>query len=143
MSAASSLGKSHLLLGLFGLLMGYSLYFIGFSNYDEVHKLFLLEDLRLLLTFAGAVLLAAVGFAVAARGRSLPGKKIHKGTIIGGVIFGAGWAISGACPSIALVQLGSGYLPALATVAGIITGIWLFKKLKPKYFRWDTGACEL
>jgi hypothetical protein len=47
--------RSHLFLGLFGLLMGMSLTFIGFADYGELHRMFVFADLRLLLVFAGGV----------------------------------------------------------------------------------------
>lgn len=138
----NSAGKYHLYFGLFGLLMGFSLARIGFSDFGEVHRLFTLVDLRLFFTFAGAVVFAMIGFLVFARGQSLPKKKIHPGTLAGGVLFGTGWALTGACPSIALVQIGSGYLPAAATALGILVGAWLYKKVHTRFFRWDSGACE-
>jgi hypothetical protein len=42
------------------------------------------------------------------------------------VVFGLGWALSGACPGIVLVQLGEGRLMAGLTLGGIFGGTWLF-----------------
>ena len=36
------------------------------------------------------------------------GKDLNKGTIIGGIIFGVGWAITGACPGPIFAQIGAG-----------------------------------
>lgn len=135
--------KSHVKMGTFGLIMGYSLAQMGFADFGEVHRLFALIDLRLLLTFGTGVMLAMVGFAVLARGKKLPKKFLHKGTIMGGILFGIGWAVTGACPSIALVQLGQGYLPAIFTIFGILSGVWFYPKVHARYFRWDTGACNI
>ena len=138
-----SSSKYHLIFGVFGLSMGFALARIGFGDYSEVHKLFTLIDLRLLFTFAFAVVIAMLGFQLLARGKSLPQKKIHPGTAIGGVLFGTGWAITGACPSIALVQLGMGYIPAVATGVGIFAGAYLYKKVHARFFRWDAGSCDV
>lgn len=135
--------KYHFLLGFFGLIIGFCLHFIGFSDFGEVHKLFTFADLRLLLTFMGAVGLAMIGFAVLARGKKLPTKPLHKGTVPGGMLFGAGWAITGSCPAIVLVQLGEGKIPAFATIIGMLLGVWIFRRLKPKYFRWSASDCSL
>lgn len=135
-------GRPHTVFALFGLVMGFSLSCIGFSNYDELHKMFSFVDLRLFFTFAGAVALAMAGFAILARGHTLPAKPFHKGTIAGSVLFGVGWAVSGACPGIALVQLGEGQVPALATVLGIASGVWLYRRIRARFLRWDTGGCE-
>lgn len=135
---------SHILkFSFFGLLMGFILGRVGFSDFAEVHRLFTLTDLRLLFTFGGAVMLAMLGFAVLARGEKLAPKKIHKGTVIGGMLFGAGWAITGACPSMALIQLGQGYLPAVFTAFGILFGAWVYPRIHARFFSWDTGACNI
>lgn len=134
--------KSYLKFSFFGLAMGFIVARIGFADYSEVHKLFTFTDLRILLTFIFAVLFSMVGFLVLAYGKKLPKKKVHKGTIPGGILFGMGWALTGACPSIAVIQLGYGFTPAAITVAGIMVGSWIYRIVHRRYFRWDTGACE-
>jgi hypothetical protein len=135
--------RAHVLMGAFGLLMGMSLTYIGFADFGELHRMLVFADLRLLFTFAGGVALSFLGFALLARGKKLPPKPLHKGTIAGGVLFGIGWAITGACPSVALIHLGQGYLPALATMTGIAVGVWSYRRAHARYFRWSTGACEV
>ncbi|MDX5151275.1 MAG: YeeE/YedE thiosulfate transporter family protein [Acidiferrobacterales bacterium] len=134
--------KFHLRYGFFGLFMGFVIARIGFADYGEVHRLFTLVDLRMLIAFAGAVLFAMVGFLILARNHNLQEKFLHKGTIPGGVMFGAGWAVTGSCPSIALVQLGAGYLPSIVTMVGILIGAWTYKVMNGRVFYIDSGACE-
>lgn len=133
--------KVHFLHGLFGLAMGYALSRIGFTNYAEIHKMFIFADFRMFLTFAGAVVISMVGFAVLARGEHTARKAYSKGTILGSVLFGVGWAISGACPSIALVQLGEGRLAAAFTVLGILLGVWTYRRVAMGALKFDTGVC--
>ena len=132
----------HLRYGFFGLFMGFVIARIGFADYGEVHRLFTLVDLRMLIAFAGAVLFAMVGFFILARNHQLQEKFLHKGTIPGGMMFGTGWALTGSCPSIALVQLGAGYLPAIVTMVGILVGAWTYKVMNGRVFYIDSGACE-
>ena len=132
----------HLRYGFFGLFMGFVIARIGFADYGEVHRLFTLVDLRMLVAFAGAVLFAMVGFFILARNHKLQEKFLHKGTIPGGMMFGTGWALTGSCPSIALVQLGAGYLPAIVTMVGILIGAWTYKVMNGRVFYIDSGACE-
>jgi uncharacterized membrane protein YedE/YeeE len=143
MTTAKLLYK-HAIFGAFGLVMGFSLSRIGFADFGEVHRMFTLVDPRLLLTFAGAVALAMGAFLVfpAGRRRGLARKPVHKGTVIGGILFGTGWAVTGACPSIGLVQLGEGHLVAAFTIVGIMVGTWSYSWVHRRYLRWDTGACE-
>ena len=122
--------------------MGFVIARIGFADFGEVHRLFTLVDLRMLLTFAGAVGLAMLGFLILAHGHKLQEKFLHKGTVPGGMMFGTGWAITGSCPSIALVQFGAGYMPAAVTMVGILIGAWVYKEMNGRVFYIDSGACE-
>ncbi|AUD00895.1 DUF6691 family protein [Spirosoma pollinicola] len=53
-------------------------------------------------------------------------KKFHKGQIYGGLLFGLGWAITGACPGPLFAQIGSGYLVVLITLLSAVAGTWLY-----------------
>jgi hypothetical protein len=129
-------------MGGYGLALGFSLSFIGFADWGEVHRMFTLTDLRLLFTFGGAVVLTAVGFAVFGRGRSFGSRPLHRGTIAGGVLFGVGWAICGACPGASFAQLGEGRVVALVTIAGIFAGVRLHAVARPRWLSWEQGSCE-
>jgi uncharacterized membrane protein YedE/YeeE len=128
------------LTALLGLAMGFGLSRIGFSDFGEVHRMFTFRDFRLLLTFAFAVALTMVGTRLLARRREAHGP-VHAGTIGGGVLFGIGWALTGACPSIAWVQLGEGKVLAALTLAGMLAGTWLYPAVHRRFFRWDSGSC--
>ncbi|MEW5849812.1 MAG: DUF6691 family protein [Myxococcota bacterium] len=133
------------LVGVVGLALGFSLSRIGFSSYDEVHRMFTFADLRLLFTFMSGVTLLGLVWLVA-RALRLPTpsdrRPLHRGTVVGGMVFGVGWAISGACPGIAFVQVGEGQLGALLTLAGMFVGNAVYSRIHEKYFRWDPGTCE-
>jgi hypothetical protein len=124
-----------------GLMLGYTVANIGFGDYAELNRMFTFQDLRMLFSFAGAVAIIIVVFAVL-RVRRTPGR-IHAGVVPGAVMFGTGWAISGGCPAIPIIQVASGYLPALVTIAGVIVGVRLCRWANGKYFRLDRGSCGL
>jgi len=123
----------------FGLLLGFSLSHIGFGDFGEVHRMFTFADLRLVLTFGGAVALCAAGFATLTRRWQFVRRRVQPASIAGGVVFGLGWALAGACPGIVLVQLGEGQLQALLTLGGILGGTWLFGVVQR---RWGVGVTE-
>lgn len=133
--------KEHFLHGLFGLAMGYALSRIGFTNYAEIHKMFIFADFRMFLAFAGAVGICMVGFALLDRRRTIARKPYSKGTIPGSILFGVGWAITGSCPSIALVQIGEGRLAAAFTVLGILAGVWAYRRAGSGALKFDSGVC--
>jgi uncharacterized protein len=132
----------HLRIGAFGLALGFVLGQAGFSDFGEMQRMFLLENGRLLLTYLGGVAVAGVGFALlGSRGPTLPARPIHAGTVPGGVLFGAGWALTGGCPGVLLVQLGEGKALALATGLGVVLGTWMAQRIRERV-RWDTGSCS-
>ena len=47
--------------------------------------------------------------------------------ILGGVVFGAGWALTGTCPGTGLAQIGEGQTLAVFTVAGMVLGAWAYR----------------
>lgn len=59
-------------------------------------------------------------------------KQFSKGQIIGGTIFGMGWALSGACPGPLYALLGAGYASILVVIASALLGTWLYSYFKPK-----------
>ena len=137
--------KKYLIYAFLGTFMGYVLTRIGFANYDELHKMFVLEDLRMMIAFAGSVALAMIAsllIRLKYKNYPLQQKIFQPGTIPGSMLFGFGWAVSGACPSLVFVQLGEGKIPAVMTLVGIYVGVVLYKKIHSKYFMWDVGACS-
>ncbi|MGO3707771.1 MAG: YeeE/YedE family protein [Mesonia hippocampi] len=52
--------------------------------------------------------------------------------LIGGILFGLGWALAGACPGPMFVLLGAGYLPILVVILGAVIGTWLYGMLRDK-----------
>jgi uncharacterized protein len=133
-------GGAHLRAAFLGLSLGAVLARIGFHDYREVHRMFVFADRRLFYTFVAAVAFSALGFLLIGGARAR--RAFHRGIVPGSVLFGLGWALTGACPAIALVQLGHGYLPAVATAAGILFGTFLYRVVHRRWFRWDPGSCD-
>jgi uncharacterized membrane protein YedE/YeeE len=141
--------RPYLSVAIFGLTLGVVISASGLSDWGEVHRMFSLglgrggpgpEELRLVLAFGGAVVLSVVGFRVLARHDELPSKPVRPGTVPGAILFGAGWALVGACPGAALVQLGEGKLGAVASLAGMLAGAWLHDALR-KRLGWARHSC--
>ena len=126
-----------------GLAFGFALHRVGFASWDEVHKMLRLTDLRMLVGFAIAVGLLALAWLVVfwiKHPRWAP-RRYHPGVIPGAILFGLGWALTGACPGAALAQIGAGYPLALATLAGIVLGNYAYPYFHARHFRWPTSSC--
>lgn len=124
-----------------GLALGYTVTNIGFGDYAELNRMFTFQDLRMFLSFAGAVVIIVCVFALL-RVRRTPGR-IHAGVVPGAVLFGTGWAISGGCPAIPIIQVASGYLPAVVTIVGVAVGIRLCRWANARYVQVDSGSCGM
>ena len=59
-------------------------------------------------------------------------KTFHKGQIYGGLLFGFGWAMTGACPGPLFAQIGSGYNVVIVSLLSAIAGTWTFGLLRDK-----------
>jgi uncharacterized membrane protein YedE/YeeE len=62
----------------------------------------------------------------------VPDKTFDKGQIYGGILFGIGWAITGACPGPLFAQIGSGFLAVVVTLLSAIAGTWTYGLLRPR-----------
>ena len=57
-------------------------------------------------------------------------KKFNKGQIYGGLIFGLGWGLTGACPGPLFAQIGMGALVVIVILLSAIAGTWVYGKYR-------------
>jgi uncharacterized membrane protein YedE/YeeE len=117
---------------IFGLVLSWS----GMTNPDVLRDGLLFRDAYLMLFFVSALVTAFAGLRVlkVLRARSLlTGEPVsfapvrpQRHHVTGSLLFGTGWAIAAVCPGPVAAQLGQGVPWALATMAGLVLGIWLF-----------------
>jgi uncharacterized protein len=62
----------------------------------------------------------------------IPEKKFHNGLWIGGLLFGFGWAFTGACPGPLYAQIGSGFTIVIVTLCSALAGTWVYSDSKDK-----------
>ena len=60
----------------------------------------------------------------------MPKKVYHSGIITGSLIFGFGWALTGACPGPIYAQIGTGSLVTIATLLAALVGAFSYEYLK-------------
>lgn len=125
-----------LFLGL-GLVFGLALSRSGAADYNFIQGMFLFTNFQLYGIIGTAVVLTAPGLWLLKRyGRTASGAPIswapkpgHRGNVVGGAIFGVGWAITGMCPGPILVNVGEGKLYAVAALLGALVGAGAFGSL--------------
>lgn len=59
-------------------------------------------------------------------------KKFSKGQILGGLLFGLGWAMTGACPGPLFAQIGAGVGSIVVVIISALAGTWTYGLLKEK-----------
>jgi uncharacterized membrane protein YedE/YeeE len=123
-----------LLYVLLGTLFGFVLSRSGAADYNFIQAMFLFESVQLYGIMGTAVVLTAPGLWLIKRyGRTVSGRPIeielkpgHRGNIVGGLLFGAGWSMAGMCPGPMIVNIGEGKIYALAALAGALVGAAVF-----------------
>lgn len=53
-------------------------------------------------------------------------RPFHRGQILGGLIFGAGWAMTGACPGPIYAQIAAGFPVVVVVLLSAIAGTWVY-----------------
>lgn len=59
-------------------------------------------------------------------------KQFHKGQIYGGLLFGLGWALTGACPGPLFAQIGTGATVVSVTLLSAVAGTWVYGRYREK-----------
>lgn len=115
---------------VFGVLMQRS----EVLRYDRQLGALLLEDMTIVKFMLSAIVVGSVCiYALLGIGLvSLSIKSTILGTnLVGGVVFGIGWALLGYCPGTAVGALGEGKVDALVGMIGMVFGAVLFAELYP------------
>ena len=126
---------------ILGITFGFVLTRSEVISWFRIQKMFRFEEAYMYLIIATAVFVGAISVLILKRfglksvnkeELDFSGKVLNKGTIIGGIIFGIGWAITGACPGPIYAQIGAGEYAAVSTLVGALSGSLLYNILKEK-----------
>ena len=116
-----------------GTAFGLTLSRSGAADFEFVRGMFLFTNLQLYGIIGVAVAVTAPGlWWLKRQGHTLASKPVHRGNLVGGALFGVGWALTGMCPGPIFVNLGEGKLYALPVLAGALVGTWLYGKTRAK-----------
>ena len=126
---------------LIGIYFGIVLIKSEVASWFRIQSMFRFEEAHMYLVICAAIAVGVVSIIIIKLlgQKTLAGdpiefkdKPFQKGTILGGAMFGMGWAITGACPGPIFAQMGSGEYLALCSFAGAFLGVYLYALLKPK-----------
>tara|TARA_A100001391_G_scaffold71647_2_gene45702 strand:+ start:443 stop:1057 length:615 start_codon:yes stop_codon:yes gene_type:complete len=129
-ASSSSASSRQLLLGLFfGVLFGFLLQKGGVAKFHVLIGQLLLDDFTVVKVMLSAVVVGMLGIHGMHRLKLV---ELHikptrlLSNIVGGLLFGVGFALSAYCPGTGAAALGQGNYDALAMIAGMIAGSYLF-----------------
>jgi uncharacterized protein len=114
---------------LIGIAFGAALEQAGLGNARKLAGQFYLTDFTVLKVMLSAILTAMLGTFWLGRLGLVDASRIYVPEtylwpqLVGGLIFGLGFALAGLCPGTACVSAGSGRLDGLAAVGGIFAGV--------------------
>lgn len=125
------------ILGLItGILFGFLLQKGRVLRFEKQVGAMLLKDMTIFKFMLSAILVGMVGIQLLASAEiiSLSHKATNLGgVLVGGALFGCGWAVMGFCPGTAIGALGEGRWHAAFAVAGMVAGAAVYAELYPLF----------
>jgi uncharacterized protein len=137
-----SRGMQWMTAGLSGLLLGIGLILSGMANPAKVIGFLDVAgpwDPSLGLVMGGGLVVGSIGFTLLKKqSKTLSGeplnlpasRKIDLRLILGSVLFGIGWGVTGICPGPGLVLLGAGIPEGVIYVASLLAGMTLYSLIE-------------
>ena len=134
-TAAKESGASLLNYLVLGVAFGIVLVKAEIVSWFRIQEMFRLDSFHMYGVIGSAIAVGALSIWLIKRFgiRTIAGERVaiapkpfHKGQIYGGLLFGLGWAITGACPGPLFAQIGSGFWVVSVTLLSALAGTWLY-----------------
>jgi uncharacterized membrane protein YedE/YeeE len=125
----------------FGILFGIILIKSQVVSWFRIQEMFRFQAFHMYGIIGSAVVVGAISILIikklklkASDGTSidLTPKAFTKGTLTGGIIFGFGWALTGACPGPLYALVGSGYSVILIALLSAVAGTLVYGLLRKR-----------
>lgn len=126
---------SYIKYALVGIVFGIVFVKAEIISWFRIQEMFRLQSFHMYGVIGTAVVVGAISvwlikrFNVKTMGGepiTFQPKTFNKGQIIGGLIFGLGWAMTGACPGPLFAQIGTGALVISVVLVSAIAGTWVY-----------------
>ena len=124
-----------------GILFGIILVKAEVISWFRIQEMFRLQSVHMYGVIGSAVITGIISVQIIKRFNiktihgeeiELPLKKFNKGQIYGGLLFGFGWALTGACPGPMFAQIGTGALVVIVALLSAIAGTWVYGLIREK-----------
>ncbi|UEG51875.1 MULTISPECIES: DUF6691 family protein [Mucilaginibacter] len=126
---------------LVGICFGIILIKSEVISWFRIQEMFRLQSFHMYGIIGSAIVVAMIAIVLIKRFNIktiyqepivIPDKKFNWGYVYGGLIFGLGWALTGACPGPLFAQIGSGILVTTVTLLSALAGTWVYGLLREK-----------
>jgi uncharacterized protein len=127
--------------GLIGTLFGLVFVKAEIISWFRIQEMFRLDSFHMYGVIGSAVIVGMLSVQLIKRLKiktltgdpiAIAPKQFSKGQVYGGLLFGCGWAITGACPGPLFAQIGAGYTVVAVTLLSAILGTWVYGAIRAK-----------
>lgn len=124
-----------------GMIFGIVFVKAEIISWFRIQEMFRFESFHMYGVIGPAVVVGMISVQIikARKAKSIEGeaivihdKEFSKGQVYGGLIFGLGWAITGACPGPLFAQIGAGFTVVIVTFLSAVLGTWVYGKYRDK-----------
>ena len=125
-----------------GVFFGVVLYKSEAASWYRIYEMFQFKSFHMYGIIGSAVVLGILVVQLIKRNKLkayngsdivfCPKECSYSRYIYGGILFGLGWALVGACPGPMFTLLGAGYIPILIVIVSSIAGTFLYGKLRSR-----------
>ena len=125
-----------------GIILGITLYKAEAVSWFRIFEMFHFQSFHMFGIITSAIVLGVIIVQIIKRThmKSVEGKEIvippkdrsFPRYIIGGFIFGCGWALAGVCPGPMFILMGSGYTVFVVFLLSAMTGTYFYGKIRSK-----------
>lgn len=126
---------------IFGIAFGIILTKAEVISWFRIQEMFRFQSFHMYGIIGSAVVVGIISIfllkkfnVLTTNGEKLnfPIKPYNKGVIFGGVLFGLGWALTGACPGPIFALIGNGYSVFIVILAFALLGAWVYGLFEEK-----------
>ncbi|SKB30909.1 hypothetical protein SAMN05660776_0266 [Salegentibacter holothuriorum] len=127
---------------LIGIFFGIVMFKSEAASWFRIYEMFQFQSFHMYGIIGSALVLGVIGVQIIKRKNLknffgqritfIPKEKSFSRYMYGGIIFGLGWALAGACPGPIFTLIGAGFMPILIVFAGSLLGTFLYGLLRKK-----------
>ena len=125
-----------------GVIFGITMYKAETASWFRIVEMFQFQSFHMYGFIGSALVIGVIGMQLLKKKKTKdvdgnpivihPKQKSVSRYLLGGIAFGLGWALIGACPGPVFVLLGAGTYSMVIVILAALTGTWLYGILKDK-----------